>query len=1019
MFHLHDIEQSVVRGDIEIYLGVELEGLSPSHIRQLSEQSGKLFIFAATVVRYVKPDDEPDIWYDRLETILSADWSLGSKAYNPIDTLYNTILSAALSRDELEPADVEAMKQVLYTVICAKEPMTIQTLTGMLGVSISKLVRVVDPLRSVLHVSQGNQLVSTLHASFSDYMLNQDRSKGLFCNASAHHHFLALRCFDVMKKSLRFNICNLESSYVLDVDVPNLAARVDNAVSSHLFYACSHWADHVCEPEAEGGLMALLDDFLSNGMLFWLEVLSLKKCIGVGATMLAKLQKWLQERNAPDAICRIVQDAYKFAILTGTCRSTPHIYVSVLALWNRDDPMWASYGTRVQGLVPPGDALHLEASSRLLATWNKGGCVWSIAVSLDGSRIVSDYGCRFIVWDACTGNQILSPTTRQTMPVCCVAISPNGRSIASGSEDGTIYIWDAETADIIAGPLKGHTNWVNSVVFSPDSARIASSSDDHTIRIWDTQSGHMLLGPLEGHTDWVNSVAFSPDGGRVASGSYDRTIRVWGTQTGHVLMSLFGRHMAGVTSVAFSSDGARIASGSLDSTICIWDAQIGGMLAGPFREQSRVLSVAFSLDDSRIVSGSLDGTISVWCAHSGSVLASFDAATDAISSVVFSPDGNRLISSSEDRTIRIWDMNTSNLRANQQGSDSYVRSYVFSPDSRCIALKFSSGVVHVWDMDTGSLFGTLFVPDAPGCHIALSSKGTHLALGLDGNIDIWDVKNANKLLGPLKGHTSHVRSLAFSPDGKRLASGSDRGTIHVWDVQTGSILSGPLKGHAGSVDSVAFSPDGARIASGSGDCIVRIWDGQSGDMIFGRRRAYSRSVSSVRFSPDGRLVVSGSRDSIRVWDTQTGNVLANQSARDNLESFSPDLSRIVSGSWDGAIQIRDAQTEQTLVGPFEAHTGDVDFVAFSPDGSRVVSRSKNGHIFIWELRKSDYDVNNAAGAWTIQKDGWIVGRNSARLLWLPPALRTLSRGKPIVAHSRGPFGVDTDWARWAACFSET
>ncbi|KAG9089286.1 hypothetical protein FS749_001451 [Ceratobasidium sp. UAMH 11750] len=1032
LFHLHDIEQSVVRDDIEVYLGAELKGLPTGHIRQLSDRAGKLFIFAATVVRYVKPDHENDLWYDRLETMLSAQWSPGSKAYSSIDTLYTTILSAAQSRDELEPADVETMKQVLNTVICAKEPMTIQTLAGVLGVSADRLVRVVDPLRSVLHVSEGSQLVSTLHASFPDYMLTQGRSKEFFCNTGAHYHLLACRCFEVMKESLRFNICDLESSYLLDADVPNLSVRVDNAVSSHLFYACIHWGDHLCEAGVEEGLVALVDGFLSNSVLYWLEILHLRKCIGVGTTTLAKVQKWLQGSTASNAVSGLVQDAYKFTILVGTCHSTPHIYVSVLALWSREDPMWICYGTRAEGLVELERALHsgkTSVSQALLATWENDDRLWAMAVSPDGSHIVSNHKNQFIVRDAYTGNQILSPTTGHTGSVLSVAISPNGHTIASGSRDGTLYIWHAETADIIAGPLEGHTNQVNSVAFSPDSACVASGSDDCAIRIWNTKTGRILLSPLEGHTGPVWSVVFSPDGSRVASGSADHTIRIWDVQTGHMLMAPFKGHDKAVYSIGFSPDGARIASGSLDCTVRIWDTQNGNMLSCLSHAKSEVISVMFSLDGTRVISGSFDGTISIWDAHSGDIFAGpFEAHTRAIRSVILSSDGHRIISGSNDRAIRIWDVNAASLCANQ--SDLHppsVLSAAFLLDNDSVISGLSSGIVRIWNMRTGDLLADLLMPHTHAWPIAFSPDGGHVALGFhEGHIEIWDVKNGNMLLDPLEGHTSRVISLTFSPDGKRLASGSEDGTILLWDIHTGNILTGPLKGHASIVCSVAFSADGARIASGSADCTICIWDAQTGDVLLGPLREHSDIVFSVGFSPDGRHIVSGSGDhTIRVWDAQTGNTLADPFVghTDAVGSvaFSPDSSRIVSGSHDDTIRIWAAQTGQTLAGPFKAHTNAVRSVAFSPDGSRVVSGSWDGQILVWELRDSDHDVRNVTGAWTLDGDGWIVGRDSARLLWLSPSLRTPPPEKLFVVHNRGPFGIDFDAApvgtRWATCFS--
>ncbi|KAG8740895.1 hypothetical protein FRC10_003783 [Ceratobasidium sp. 414] len=1014
LFHLHDIEQSVVRGDIEIYLRAELEELSTSHIRQLSERSGKLFIFAATVVRYVKPNGASGIWRARLETMLSSQWSSGSKAYNSIDTLYSTILSAAISRNELEPSDVETMKRVLYTVICAKEPMVIETLAGVLDIPVDVVLRVVDPLKSVLHVSERGRPVSTLHASFPDYMLNRERSKEYFCNTSTHHQLLALRCFDVMKKLLRFNICNLESSYVLDADVPDLPARIDDAVPLHLLYACCHWADHLCGAGTEEGLIASSGDFLSNRVLFWLEVLNLKKCVRAGILMLAEVRKWSQECNVPSDVRRITQDAYKFATVVGSCSSTPHIYVSVLALWSRQDLI----------------ALHSNQTSALLATWNNHYPVQSMAVSLDSSRVVSSYFDKFVVWDAYTGNRISSPLNGDmgSEPVTCVAISPNGHTIASGSFDCTIDIWDAQTADIISGPLEGHTRKIYSVAFSPDGARVGSGSKDCTVCIWDVQTGQMLS-QLEGHTGPVFSVSFSPDGGRVVSGSADNTIRIWDAKADHILMSPFEGHTGRVNSVGFSPNSDRIASGSSDGTIRVWDAQNGNVLAGPFRAHPVVLSTMFSLDDTRIVSGSADGVIAIWDAHTGNTITGpFDAHTDAISSVVFSPDSNRVISGSDDGTIHIWDVTAGSPLDNQM--DVYfprLMSVAFSPDCSSVACGYRDGTFHILDPYTGDLLVDMFMQPTDVNSIAVTPDGVHITRGVSSNIEIWDTENGNLVFRSLGGHTSYVKALTFSPDGKCIASGSGDHTTLLWDVHTGEILAGPLTGHTDAVYSVSFSPDGGRIASGSDDRTIRIWDAQNGDMLLGPLVGHSNAVRSIGFSPDGRYLVSGSWDhTICVWDMQTGSMLARpfvgHTDSVNSVAFSPDGSRIVSGSWDFTIRVWDAQTGQTLAGPFEAHTDNVRSVAFSPDGSRVVSVSEDGRIFIWELRDSDYDANNIAGGWVIHDDGWVVGRNSARLLWLPPALRTLPKGpKPTVIHDRGPFGIDFDLpaigTRWATCFS--
>ncbi|KAG8744063.1 hypothetical protein FRC10_010848 [Ceratobasidium sp. 414] len=730
LFHLHNIEQSVVRGDIEIYLSAELEELPIDHIRQLAERSDKLFIFAATAVRYVRPNDTSDIWYERLETMLRAEWRTGSKAYHSIDTLYSAILSSVLSRDELEPADVEAIKLVLYTVICAKKLMNIDTLAGVLNISAGIVARVVGSLRSVLHVSGDSRLVSTLHASFPDYLLNQERSGDIYCDPNKHHHLLALRCLDAMKVSLRFNICNLESSYVLDADVLDLPERINDTISSHLFYSCSHWVDHLCEAGTEEVLITPLEGFLSSGVLFWLEVLNLKKCLKLAISMLSKVCNWLQERNAPSGVCSIAQDAHKFAITFGSnivCHSTPHIYVSVLALWSRKDPMWIYYGPRAHGLVEVDGALDAHQTSPAIAIWFTDGEVYSVAVSPDSSHVVSGYLHDVIIRDADTGNQVMSPLKGHKDIVLSVAISLDGRFIASGSSDHTVYIWDTQTGSIHAGPLKGHTGWVSSVAFSFDGTYIASGSHDWTIRIWDAQALYVLAGSLEGHTKPVLSIAFSPDGNRIVSGSADCTIRIWHARAGLILMKPLEGHAGDVCSVVFSPDGACIASGSSDRTIRIWDAQNGNMLLGPLETHADTIrSVEFSPDGKYIASGSDDCTICVRDAQTGSVVAGPLRGHDAgVRCVVFTPDSSRIISGSVSGTIRTWDVHAGILLASSlERAAPTALSVAFSPDSSRIASGYADGTICILNAHTGDVIAGPLDGHASDA-IALSVFGMH------------------------------------------------------------------------------------------------------------------------------------------------------------------------------------------------------------------------------------------------------------------------------------------------------
>ncbi|KAJ5501025.1 hypothetical protein N7527_012146 [Penicillium freii] len=455
-----------------------------------------------------------------------------------------------------------------------------------------------------------------------------------------------------------------------------------------------------------------------------------------------------------------------------------------------------------------------------------------------------------------------------------VVFSPDGRLLASGSNDRTVRLWDAATG-ARQQSLEGHSDWVNSVAFSPDSRLLASGSNDRTIRLWDTATGALQRNlVLESHLSPVRSIAFSPNGRLLASGSDDRTIRLWDISTGAQQQNLVPEgHSDHVNSVTFSPNGRLLASGSDDRTVRLWDTATGIL------QQNLVLkghsgwvhSVAFSPNGHFLASASYDKTVRLWDTTTGAVQNILEGNLASVNSVAFSPDGRLLASGSNDRIIRLWDTNTGAVQQSLEGYSASVNSVAFSPDGRLLASGSDDRAVRLWDPAAAiggprqSLEGHSDLVRT----VAFSPDGRLLASGSDDStVCLW-----NSALGTLKltlkGHSAPVHLVAFSPNGRLLASGSNDKTTRIWDVATGT-LKQTLEGHSDWIRSVAFSPDSCLLASGSDDRTVRLWSTATG-ALKQRLEGHSDWVDSVAFSPDGNLLASGSdNDTVRLWDVATG-----------------------------------------------------------------------------------------------------------------------------------------------------
>ncbi|PSB27424.1 AAA-like domain-containing protein [Stenomitos frigidus] len=500
-----------------------------------------------------------------------------------------------------------------------------------------------------------------------------------------------------------------------------------------------------------------------------------------------------------------------------------------------------------------------------------------------------------------------------------IRFSPNGKTLASAGDDRLVKLWNREGK--LLATLSGHQNAVLALSFSPDGQTLASAGDDTSIRLWNRDG--QLLNILNGHTDSVWTLSFSPNGQLLVSGSADKTVRLW-DRNGQALQILGGLdgHRKPVKAVYFSPDGKTLISAGDDSLLKLWlvapltlKATLLTTLAG---HSNTIADLGFSPDGQTIVSASWDKTIRLWSTQ-GVLQNVLKGHTDPVWAVKFSPDGNTIASASEDHTVKLWAPDGT-LKRTLTGHTKSVLDISFSPDGKTLASAGEDGTVRLWNLDGKELRqfknATIFLT------VSFSPNGKTLATGnaLDGNIQLWSLDG--KPPQTLQGHRKRVWGIAFSPDGKTIASGSSDGTIKLWSQDGRALRS--FDAQQSEVLGISFSPDGQTFISGGEDGTVKRW--QLDGTLIKTFAGHQQAVWRVRYSPDGTKIASSSEDrTIRLW------------------------------SLDGTLL-------KTLIG----HTDLVRDVSFSSDGKTLASASADTTVRLWNTETLTFNELLARGCSWVQ-----------------------------------------------------
>ncbi|EDN71045.1 WD-40 repeat protein [Beggiatoa sp. PS] len=651
-----------------------------------------------------------------------------------------------------------------------------------------------------------------------------------------------------------------------------------------------------------------------------------------------------QRREKEEAQQRDLKQARKIAIQTRTIAFLSlagFLLTTVLAVWG--------FVERHHALAQKNIAEQAKLETQInnvtwLARFEDYAQSHSVLNEIKDIPTVRHHAYNFLNWF----NQLMGGTPQQiyqgaNLALFAVAISDNGKWLASAGEKGTLVLFNVNSGQLLQH-LEGHTEDVKAVIFYQNQWLISAGNDGHII-FWSLPTGKIIKRWKA--PDKVKALALSPDGKYLASAGTDNKITLWNLETDQP-QQIFSGHKDQISGLAFSSDGELLASASYDGTARLWQVKTGKVLHTLKAHTDHVQKVAFSHDNQWLATSSKDATIRLWNVNSGKTERVLRGHKQIIFDIRFIDHGQTLVSASDDRTLRLWDIQSGVTKRVFQGHTAGVTG-IATFDNKIFSAS-DDGTVILWN-STLPYQQSIDFAITP-ISVAIAPTGNHIAVGFaEGSLRLYALPELNLLWEQQTAHTAEIKRLAFNPDGTLLASASYDHNAKLWQVQEGQLLQ-TLNGHTDKIHAVAFSPDGKMLATAS-------FDGQVGLLTIDtqQKRFYQahdgKDVNAIAFNADGTQLLTTGDDDVRLWAlNHKPPQLLNKYTPANKSliwsALSLDNQWISSVGSDQIVYVYSA-IDKTIQYRFEGHESTIYRVIFSPDGQQIATASADATLRLWDL----------------------------------------------------------------------